>query len=323
MYTGLVFCVQNVIIILTKNSEKILIFKYFCKIGGFMDYINVKARAKINLTLDVTGVRNDGYHDLKMIMQTVELYDKVFIKAIEKPNIKLKSNLEWLPVDDRNLAYKAAEVLKDRYRIQKGIFIELSKSIPVAAGLAGGSADCAAVLYGMNVLFNLGIGKDELMDIALELGSDVPYCLMRGTALAEGRGEILTKLPPCPAAWVVLAKPPVGMSTAAVYKAIDAFDSYDHPNTEAMIKAIEDDSISDVAKNLSNVLENASIPMCRMIAELKDTLNECGALGSLMSGSGPTVYGLFNDKQTAENAADVIRGKFEIKDVILTKIYNI
>lgn len=306
-----------------KNDRKILKFKYFCEIGDFMDYINVKARAKINLTLDVTGIRDDGYHDLKMIMQTVELYDKVYIKEIAKSNIKLKSNIEWLPVDDRNLAYKAAEILKNRYNIKKGIFIELSKSIPVAAGLAGGSADCAAVLYGMNVLFDIGISKQELMNIALELGSDVPYCLMRGTALAEGRGEILTKLSPCPKAWVVLAKPPVGMSTASVYKAIDAFDSYKHPNTEAMIDAIEKHDITAVAKNLSNVLENASIPMCSMIADLKETLNDCGALGSLMSGSGPTVYGLFEKKASAENAVSVIKKKFEIKDVFLTKIYNI
>jgi len=288
-----------------------------------MDYINVKARAKINLTLDVTGLRDDGYHQLKMIMQTVELYDKVFIKAIQKPYIKLKSNLEWLPTDNRNLAYKAAEVLRSRYKIKKGIFIELSKSIPVAAGLAGGSADCAAVLYGVNTLFGLNISDDELMDIALELGSDVPYCLLRGTALAEGRGEILTKLPPCPQTWVVLANPPMGMSTAAVYKAIDAVEYYSHPNTDAMIEAIKSNDIMAVAQNLSNVLENASIPMCSMIAELKDTLIECGALGSLMSGSGPTVFGLFEKTSDAERAVDQINKKFNIKDVYLTKIFNI
>lgn len=288
-----------------------------------MDYINIKARAKINLTLDVTGIRDDGYHQLKMIMQTVELYDKVYIKAIEKPIIKVKSNLEWLPTDNRNLAYKAVELLKSKSDIKKGVFIELTKSIPVAAGLAGGSADCAAVLYGMNILFGLGFSKDDLMDMALELGSDVPYCLMRGTALAEGRGEILTRLAPCPISWVVLAKPPIGMSTASVYKAIDAFSSYEHPNTEAMIEAIERDNMRLVAKNLSNVLENASIPMCSMIGDLKDTLINCGAIGSLMSGSGPTVYGLFDKKFTAERAVEHIKKKFNIKDVILTKIYNI
>ena len=161
-----------------------------------MNYINLKARAKINLTLDVTGIRDDGYHELKMIMQTVELYDSVYIKKIDKPYVKLKSNLEWLPTDSRNLAYKAAEIIRERYKINKGVFIELRKSIPVAAGLAGGSSNCAAVLYGMNILFGLKISRKKLAEIALELGSDVPYCLMRGTALAEGRGEILTKIAP-------------------------------------------------------------------------------------------------------------------------------
>lgn len=288
-----------------------------------MNYINVKARAKINLTLDVTGVRDDGYHDLKMIMQTIELYDKVYVKAIEKPYIKIKSNFEWLPTDERNLAYKAADILRKRYGIKKGVFIELTKSIPVAAGLAGGSADCAAVLYGMNVLFGLDINRTELMKIALELGSDVPYCLMRGTALAEGRGEILTRLSPCPKSWVVLAKPPVGMSTASVYKAIDAIGTYEHPDTVSMINAIESGKIRPVANNLFNVLENVSIPMCGMIGDLKHAMNECGAIGSLMSGSGPTVYGLFEKRTFAENAVAVIKKDFEIKDVFLTRIYNV
>ena len=252
-----------------------------------MDYISVKARAKIDLTLDVTGKRPDGYHELKMIMQTVELYDKVFVKKIEKPVIKIKTNLEWLPTDNRNLAYKAAEVIKERYNIPGGVFIELKKTIPVAAGLAGGSADCAAVLYAMNILYNLKIKREELAAIALELGSDVPYCLMRGTALAEGRGEILTRLPACPEAWIVLAKPAVGMSTAAVYKAIDAIDGYSHPDTEGMIDAIKKSDINAVASKLSNVLENASILMCPMIGDIKKMLSDMGAVGVLMSGRRP------------------------------------
>lgn len=288
-----------------------------------MDYISVKARAKINLTLDVTGKRPDGYHELKMIMQTVELYDKVFIKKIEKPVIKIKTNLEWLPTDNRNLAYKAAEVIKERYDIPGGVFIELKKTIPVAAGLAGGSADCAAVLYAMNILYNLKIKRDELAVIALELGSDVPYCLMRGTALAEGRGEILTRLPVCPEAWIVLAKPAVGMSTAAVYKAIDAIDGYAHPDTEGMIDAIKKSDINAVASKLSNVLENASIPMCPMIGDIKKMLSDMGAVGVLMSGSGPTAYGIFKDKETAQKAADNVKKTFNIRDVYATKIFNI
>ena len=288
-----------------------------------MDYISVKARAKINLTLDVTGKRPDGYHELRMIMQTVELSDKVFIKKIEKPVIKIKTNLEWLPTDNRNLAYKAAEIIKERYDIPGGVFIELKKTIPVAAGLAGGSADCAAVLYAMNILYNLKIKREELAAIALELGSDVPYCLMRGTALAEGRGEILTRLPACPEAWIVLAKPAVGMSTAAVYKAIDAIDGYAHPDTEGMIDAIKKSDINAVASKLSNVLENASIPMCPMIGYIKKMLSDMGAVGVLMSGSGPTAYGIFKDKETAQKAADNVKKTFNIRDVHTTKIFNV
>ncbi|GFI62034.1 4-diphosphocytidyl-2-C-methyl-D-erythritol kinase [Clostridiales bacterium] len=287
-----------------------------------MNYINLKARAKINLSLDVNGVRDDGYHELKMIMQTVELYDRVYIKKIDKPYIKLKSNFGWLPIDDRNLAYKAADIIRKKYSIKSGVFIEVNKAIPVSAGLAGGSSDCAAVLYGMNILFGLKIGRKALADTALKLGSDVPYCLMRGTALAEGRGEILTKLPPCPEAWVVLAKPPMSLSTAVIYKAIDNIEIDRHPNTEAIINFIKERAIDGVASELYNVLEKASIPMCPMIGGLKETLMDNGAMGAMMSGSGPTVFGLFNDKTKAKSAAEKIREKFKIRDVILTKIYN-
>lgn len=287
-----------------------------------MDHINLKARAKINLTLDVTGVRDDGYHELKMIMQTVELYDRVYIKKIDKPHVKLKSNLEWLPTDSRNLACRAAEIIRQEYGIKEGVFIELHKSIPVAAGLAGGSSDCAAVLYGMNILFGLKIDRKRMAEIALGLGSDVPYCLMRGTALAEGRGEILTKLDACPVSWVVLAKPPMGLSTAAVYKALDGTEIEAHPDTEAVLEAIREGDLMGVAGNLSNVLEKVSIEMCPMVGQLKERLMQLGSIGSLMSGSGPTVYGLFDDRDKAGAAAERIKAEFGLRDVILTKIYN-
>ena len=288
-----------------------------------MDHINLKARAKINITLDVTGVRDDGYHELKMIMQTVELYDGVYIKKIEKPIIKLKSNLEWLPKDERNLAYRAAALIREKYGIKEGVYIELRKAIPVAAGLAGGSSDCASVLYGMNKLFDLGISRKTLAEIGLTLGSDVPYCLMRGTALAEGRGEILTRLPSCPKAWVVLAKPPMGLSTAAVYKAIDRAKEIYHPNTEAVIEAIKDNDLHRMARNLSNVLETVSMEMCPMVGEIKRRFMETGAIGSLMSGSGPTVYGLFESRKIAQSSAETIKEEFGLRDVALTKIYNV
>ena len=288
-----------------------------------MDHINLKARAKINITLDVTGVRDDGYHELKMIMQTVELYDGVYIKKIEKPIIKLKSNLEWLPKDERNLAYRAAALIREKYGIKEGVYIELRKAIPVAAGLAGGSSDCASVLYGMNKLFDLGISRKTLAEIGLTLGSDVPYCLMRVTALAEGRGEILTRLPSCPKAWVVLAKPPMGLSTAAVYKAIDRAKEISHPNTEAVIEAIKDKDLHKMARNLSNVLETVSMEMCPMVGEIKRRFMETGAIGSLMSGSGPTVYGLFESRKIAQSSAETIKEEFGLRDVALTKIYNV
>ena len=258
-----------------------------------------------------------------MIMQTVELYDGVYIKKIEKPIIKLKSNLEWLPKDERNLAYRAAALIREKYGIKEGVYIELRKAIPVAAGLAGGSSDCASVLYGMNKLFDLGISRKTLAEIGLTLGSDVPYCLMRGTALAEGRGEILTRLPSCPKAWVVLAKPPMGLSTAAVYKAIDRAKEIYHPNTEAVIEAIKDKDLHRMARNLSNVLETVSMEMCPMVGEIKRRFMETGAIGSLMSGSGPTVYGLFESRKIAQSSAETIKEEFGLRDVALTKIYNV
>ncbi len=288
-----------------------------------MNYINLKARAKINLTLDVTGKRDDGYHELKMIMQTLELHDKIYIKKIYRPYIKIKSNLEWLPNDNRNLAYKAAEIIRTKYNIKSGVFIELNKSIPVAAGLAGGSSDCAAVLYGMNLLFRLKISRREMAEMALSLGSDVPYCLMRGTALAEGRGEILTKLPPCPEAWIVLAKPPMSLSTAAVYKAFDKAECSFHPDTEMVITCIQNRDLTGIAENISNVLEQASIPMCPMIDDIKKSFIRTGAMGAMMSGSGPTVFGIFDERDKAVQSADIIKKEFKIRDVILTRIYNV
>ncbi len=314
VYKNLVFCVQN-------NYNLHIFIRNLT--GEKMDHINLKARAKINLTLDVTGVRDDGYHELRMIMQTVELYDRVYMKKIDKPYIKLKSNLDWLPTDERNLAYKAAEIIRKEYGIEEGVFIELQKSIPVAAGLAGGSSDCAAVLYGMNILFGLKIDRTKMAEIALQLGSDVPYCLMRGTALAEGRGEVLTRLPACPDFWVVLAKPATGLSTAAVYKALDKTEIDKHPDTEMVIEAIDKCDRKGIIDGLSNVLEKVSIEMCPMVGELKERLKESGASGALMSGSGPTVYGLFEDRDRAAKAVDTIKKEFGLRDVILTKIYNV
>lgn len=288
-----------------------------------MKEIRLKARAKINLTLDVTGKREDGYHTLQMIMQTVSLYDGVYLKRIEKPVIRLKNNLDWLPVDERNLAYRGAKLLQDEFQIKGGVFIELNKRIPVAAGLAGGSTDCAAVMVGMNQLFGLGLSKKELMELGLRLGTDIPYCILRGTALAEGVGEKLTPIyPPCPPCYVVLAKPSVSVSTAFVYKNLKLAEVEQHPNKQEMLNAMKKEDIKAMGKNLCNVLETVTIPLYPIIQKIKLRMVELGATGALMSGSGPTVFGLFAQKERAEAAAERMQREFKLKDVIVTEIFH-
>ena len=288
-----------------------------------MKDIRLRARAKINLTLDVTGKRDDGYHLIESIMQTVSLYDGIYMKRIQKNEIILKSNLSWLPTDNRNLAYRAAELMKAKFGIKEGVFIEIDKRIPVAAGLAGGSADCAAVLVGMNRLFDLGLSMKELESLAFLLGSDIPYCVQRGTVVSEGVGEILTPVKcPCPMCYVVLAKLPVSVSTATVYRGLDWQSVQDHPDTKEMIQAMAEADITKMGQLLGNVLETVTIPMHPQIAQLKEELVQLGAEGALMSGSGPTVFGLFKEEEIAKKAASTIRKKFGLKEVVATKIYH-
>lgn len=288
-----------------------------------MKDIRLRARAKINLTLDVTGKRDDGYHLIESIMQTVSLYDGIYMKRIQKNEIILKSNLSWLPTDNRNLAYRAAELMKAKFGIKEGVFIEIDKRIPVAAGLAGGSADCAAVLVGMNRLFDLGLSMKELESLAFLLGSDIPYCVQRGTVVSKGVGEILTPVKcPCPMCYVVLAKLPVSVSTATVYRGLDWQSVQNHPDTKGMIQAMAEADITKMGQLLGNVLETVTIPMHPQIAQLKEELVQLGAEGALMSGSGPTVFGLFKEEEIAKKAASTIRKKFGLKEVVATKIYH-
>lgn len=286
-----------------------------------MEHIVLKARAKINLTLDVLGKREDGYHDIEMIMQTVNLYDTVSIRKTLKDEIRLITNLRWLPSDDKNLAYKAADIIKQRYNIKTGVFIELKKKIPVAAGLAGGSSDAAAVLIGMRTLFKLNITTEDLMAIGKELGADVPYCIMRRTALAQGIGDKLTRLPNCPECYVVLAKPAVSVSTAHIYKSIDNNIIDVRPNTQLVIQAIKDKDIHTIAKNMYNVMEKVTASEHPIIEELKKILMERGALGAVMSGSGPTVFGIFDDQAKAKDAYYRLKVDSQAKDVFLTTTY--
>lgn len=287
-----------------------------------MDKISVKALAKINLGLDVIRRRQDGYHEVRMIMQTIHLYDQLFLRKTKEAGISVESNLSFLPVDESNLAYKAAKLLQDMYGIKEGVSIELQKYIPVAAGMAGGSTDAAAVLYGMNELFGLGLKRQKLMELGAGLGADVPYCLMRGTALAEGIGEKLKSLPPMPKCPVLIAKPGIGVSTKFVYENLVLDENSPHPDISAQVAAIRRGDLQEVARHMGNILETVTIPKYPVIDEIKRHMMEAGALASMMSGSGPTVFGLFEDERTAKAAYQKMRQLSLAKQVFLTSIYN-
>lgn len=282
----------------------------------------MKARAKINLALDVIGKRNDGYHNVRMVMQTVNLYDYITIRKTRSPGIILKTDLKWLPEDERNIAYRAAKLMVERYNIKEGILIDLKKRIPVAAGLAGGSSDAAAVFVGLNKLFGLKIPKKELMNLGYKLGADIPYCILRGTALAEGIGEKLTKLPPMPFCYVVIAKPNFSVSTAHVYQNLSLDNLSYHPDIEAVIKGIKTGDLDIIAKNLGNVLESVTAKEYPIINDIKKTMIEYGALGALMSGSGPSVFGLYRNKKEAQAASTELKLHSEAKDVFIATIFN-
>lgn len=288
-----------------------------------MDYINLKARAKINIALDVLNKREDGYHNLRMIMQSVNLHDKLFIKKTKDNLIKVSTNLVWLPTDNRNLAYRAADFLKKEFNIKDGIYIEIQKRIPVSAGLAGGSTDCAAVLIGLRNIFNLPITNSELMILGKKFGADVPYCIMRGTALAEGIGDKLTKIDNFPKIYILLAKPNINISTAEVYKNLN-LDNIKHDNKiDNIIKSIKYGDIKSISKNMFNVLESVTIKLCPLINDLKAEMINFGALSSLMSGSGPTVFGLYENKNDAVKALKYIKLNYNINECHLTTIFNL
>lgn len=290
-----------------------------------MDKITVKAPAKINLTLDVLGRRENGYHDLRMIMQTIDLCDEVTIEQITTEEITLSMNKE-LPDGcpmQKNLVYRAAILMKERYALPDGMNIILTKNIPAAAGLAGGSSDCAATLLGINELYNLGLSLDELCDIGVTLGADVPFCIRKGTMLSEGIGEILTPLTPLPPMWTLLIKPNISVSTAYVYDNLDLQKQLEHPDTDAVLDAITHCDGAKVAHLLSNVLETVTIPKYPVLAELKQFLLENGAVGALMSGSGPTTYGLFQDEIAARMALSAATKKYTNYDVILCQTKNV
>lgn len=276
----------------------------------------VKAFAKINLSLDIVGKREDGYHLLEMVMQNVELHDDIIIEQIEE-GIMLTCNKAYVPVDERNIAYKAAKLLMDTKGIRKGVRIDITKRIPVAAGLAGGSADAAAVLKGMNELFDLKMSTEELMEEGLKLGADVPYCIVGGTCLCEGVGEVVTPLKPFRGHTILLVKPSFGVSTKEAYGLFELDRINRHVETGKLIKAMEDDDLNGVNYYSRNLLENVVLPRYPILKSIKQMLSRNGSIVTLMSGSGPTIYGIFRDVSAADNAARALNRNNN--EVILTR----
>ncbi len=287
-----------------------------------MDDISLKALAKINLGLDVVRRREDGYHEVRMIMQTIHLFDKLDISKTSGEGIEIKSNLSYLPVNENNLVYKAGKMLMDEFGIKQGVSVNLVKKIPVAAGMAGGSTDAAAMMYGMNQLFDLGLSRKDLMERGVKIGADVPYCIMRGTALAEGIGEELSSLPPMVKCPVLIAKPQISVSTKFVYQNLKLDDKTVHPDIDQLIEDIKAKDLSAISSHMGNVLETVTIPNYPIIAQIKENMLENGAIGAMMSGSGPTVFGLFEDEKTAKAAKTAMTKSGLAKQIYLTSIYN-
>jgi 4-diphosphocytidyl-2-C-methyl-D-erythritol kinase len=267
----------------------------------------VKAPAKINLSLDVLYKRDDGFHEVEMIMTTVDLADRIELTELPTNQIQIESSGGYIPTDNRNLAYKAAELIKKRFSIEKGVHIYISKNIPVAAGLAGGSSDAAATLKGLNQLWNLGLRLDELATIGAEIGSDISFCVYGGTALAKGRGEIIHKIASPPPCWVILAKPTMGVSTAEVYRGLNV-NEVSHPDINAMINALENKNYPEICSNLGNVLESYTLESYPEVKQIKDQMKRLGAEGVLMSGSGPTVFGLTRHENRMKRVVNGLRG---------------
>ena len=287
-----------------------------------MKKLELKAYAKINLGLDVLGKREDGYHDVRMVMQTIGIYDRLIITKIPEEDIRIKSNLFFLPVNENNLIYKAAKLLKDSFGFAGGVEIDLNKFIPVSAGLAGGSTDAASTLFGINRLFDLGLSTKDLMELGVSIGADVPYCVMRGTALAEGIGEKLTALPPLPRCWILIAKPPVNVSTKLVYESLDMNGVDRHPDIDGLIDAIKRQDINGVCSLMGNVLENVTVPLYPVIESIKNDMMDNGAINAMMSGSGPTVFGIFPDEETILKCQAFLKKKGEARQVYITESFN-
>ncbi len=286
-----------------------------------MKQVQLKCRAKINLSLDVKRKRDDGYHEVEMIMQQIDLYDNIIISERADDEIKISTNCGYIPTTASNIAYKAADRLKSTLSISKGIDIYIDKRIPVAAGLAGGSSNAAGVLQGLNSLWDLGLSTKELMDIGVSIGADVPFCILGGTALAEGIGEKLTPIESSiKNTWIVLAKPAISVSTGEVYGGLDLSRIINRPNTDKLVEAIEEGNVYYISANMSNVLETVTETKYPIITEIKKKMMEYNALGSMMSGSGPTVFGIFKSYERAKSAYEHLTLFY--KQTYMVQTYN-
>jgi 4-diphosphocytidyl-2-C-methyl-D-erythritol kinase len=276
----------------------------------------LKAYAKINISLDVVGKRKDGYHLLRMIMQNIDLYDVISLEQAPD-GIKLECDKPYVPTDERNIAYKAADLFIKKYKIVTGVKININKNIPVSAGLAGGSTDAAAVLKGMRALFKPELSDQELMELGVNIGADVPYCITGGTALCEGIGEKITQLDSFKDNILIVVKPPFGVSTKEVYQKLNINKVKIHPPTEALIGAMKEKNLKFVSENMKNILENITLGRHPVIRRLKKEMTDLGALGSMMSGSGPTVFGFFEDMLQAQHCYDYMKSKY--KDTYISR----
>lgn len=272
-----------------------------------MEKILIEAMGKVNLGLDVLRRREDGYHEVRMVMQTVDLCDDLLFERTKKPGIEIETDRAGIPVDGRNLVYKAADLLMKRFEVTDGLRVKLRKRIPIAAGMAGGSTDAAAAFVAVNELFGLGLGKRELMELAVQVGADVPYCILGGTALAEGIGERLTGLPDAPECTLLIARPDIAVSTKFVYENLHLDTLERHPDIDGMLKAVYEQDLDAMAARLGNVLESVTVREYPVIEKLKHWMKENGAVNALMSGSGPTVFGIYREKREAQKACALLR----------------
>lgn len=288
--------------------------------------ISLNAYGKINLGLDVVRRREDGYHEVKMVMQTVNLYDRLVFRDIDDDRIIIESDSDELPDVENNIIYKSYMLLKKAYGISRGLHVNVEKHIPVAAGMAGGSADAAATLVAVNRIFELGLSEQQLMEYGVRIGADVPYCIMQGTALAEGIGEVLSPLPPMPECWILIAKPNIGVSTKWVYENlhVDTLDRNQHPDIDILVDALKEGDVCAVAERMGNILETVTVRRHPEIESIRRMMEDHGSLGARMSGSGPTVFGVYDNdsKDTAQKLADELAQSELIQAVHVVRPYN-